>query len=79
MCRENAAATADGGRTLNIAILVLLVPTLAFFIGIMVFSLRRADAESAPEERASRSEEIPKAKWFARAAFLLRPHAPSKN
>jgi len=79
MCRENAAATADGGRTLNIAILVLLVPTLAFFIGIMVFSLRRVDAESAPEEQASRSETIRQAKWFARAALLLRPQSPSKN
>jgi hypothetical protein len=79
MCRENAAATADGGRTLNIAILVLLIPTLAFFIGIMVFSLRRADAESVPETQPSHTEAVPQAKWFARAALLLRPHAPSKN
>ena len=79
MCRENAAATADGGRTINLAILVLLVPTLAFFIGIVVFSLRRADAESALEEQPSRSQTIPQAKWFARAALLLRSHTPSKN
>ena len=79
MCRENAAATADGGRTINLAILVLLVPTLVFFIGIVVFSLRRADAEAAPEEQASPTETIPQTKWFARAALLLRPHTPSKN
>lgn len=79
MCRENAAATADGGRTINVAILVLLVPTLVFFIGIVVFSLRRADAASAPEDQPSRSETIPSATWLTRAALLLRPHAPSKN
>jgi hypothetical protein len=78
MCRENAAATADGGRTINLAILVLLIPTLSFFVGIVVFSLRRADLESMPEE-AGRWETIPGAKWFARAAHLLRPQPPSKN
>jgi len=79
MCRENAAAAGDGGRTLNIAILVLLVPTLAFFVGIVVFSLRRADAETARADGTSRVEALPQTKWLARAALLLRPQVPWKN
>lgn len=79
MCRENAAATADGGRTLNIAILVLLVPTLAFFIGIVVFSLRRADTESAPEVQPSLADASPHRKSSVRTARVLRAHTPSKN
>jgi hypothetical protein len=58
MCRENAAAAGDGGRTLNFAILVLLVPTLGFFIGIMVFSLRRADAECGPVRHRNGAETL---------------------
>jgi len=79
MCRENAAATADGGRMINLAILVLLVPTLAFFVGIVVFSLRRADAESKTGAQASPSDSIPHAKWFARGVPLFRPQSASKN
>lgn len=79
MCRENAAAAGDGGRTINFAILVLLVPTLAFFIGIMVFSLRRANAETSEADGTDRVKALPQTKWFARAALLLRPQTPSKN
>ena len=79
MCRENAAATADGGRTINLAILVLLVPTLAFFVGIVVFSLRRADAESESEAQKGPSDSIPHAQWFTRSVALFRPHSASKN
>jgi hypothetical protein len=79
MCRENAAAAGDGGRTINFAILVLLVPTLAFFIGIVVFSLRRADVERSVADNTAGVKALPQTKWFARAALLLRPQAPSKN
>ena len=58
MCRENAAATADGGRSINLAILVLLVPTLTFFAGIVVFSLRRADAAPTPQAQANHKQTL---------------------
>lgn len=44
MCRENAAGAGDGGRAINLGILVLLAPTLAMFVGVIVFALRRRDA-----------------------------------
>jgi hypothetical protein len=81
MCRTGAEASADGGKSLNLAIIVLLVPTLSLFVGIVVFGLRRADAESAAAEQPNPgpAADRPRAKGFARAVLLLRPHAPSKN
>lgn len=47
-CREAAAAaSAEGARALNLGILVLLVPTLSMFVGVLVFALRRRDALGA--------------------------------
>jgi hypothetical protein len=51
MCRTGAEAAGDGGAALNLAILVLLVPTLTFFVGILVISHRRADEDPAPKPR----------------------------
>jgi len=81
MCRTGAEASADGGRSLNIAIIVLLIPTLSLFVGIVVFGLRRADTESAAADspNPAAAEASPRTSWFARAALRLHPHAPSKN
>lgn len=36
----DAASQADGGKTLNLAILVLLIPTLSIFLGIVFWAFR---------------------------------------
>lgn len=54
MCRNSAAAGgADAARTFDLAILVLLIPTLSIFIGILVFAFLRRNRqaqEPPPEE-----------------------------
>lgn len=43
MCSTAAAATdPSGARSLNLGILVLLVPTLVMFVGVLVTAIRRA-------------------------------------
>ena len=67
MCRENAAATGDGGATLNLAILVLLVPTLTLFLGVLIVAIRRRDAEPEPPSPArprSRAETVLHVRWL---------------
>lgn len=54
MCRENAAAAgAEGAQALRLGILVLLVPTLALFAGVLAFAARRrepgGEASAGPE------------------------------
>jgi len=43
-CREAAAAAADGGKTMNFAIVVLLLPTLVMFVGLLIFAMSRRDS-----------------------------------
>ena len=53
MCRTSAAAGgADAAKTFDLAILVLLIPTISIFVGILVFAFRRRNrqAEEPPEE-----------------------------
>jgi hypothetical protein len=53
MCRNSAAAGgADAARTFDLAILVLLIPTISIFVGILVFAFRRRNhqAEEPPQE-----------------------------
>ncbi len=52
MCRNSAAAGgADAAKTFDLAILVLLIPTLSIFIAILVFAfLRRNRQEQEPPE-----------------------------
>ena len=70
MCRENAAAASDGGRTLNLAIIVLLVPTLTLFIGVFTFALRRRDDETemplSPPPAKPRTETVLHISWLER-------------
>lgn len=47
MCRE-AAAQSGAEKALNLAILVLLIPTLVLFIGVFVYALRRKDEPEPP-------------------------------
>ena len=45
MCYTSAAAAGKGAaRALDLGILVLLVPTLLMFVGVLVFAIRRANA-----------------------------------
>jgi len=45
MCYTSAAATSPAAqRSLDLGILVLLIPTLLMFVGILVFTIRRASA-----------------------------------
>lgn len=53
MCRTSAAAGgADAAKTFDLAILVLLIPTISIFVGILVFAFRRRNrqAEEPTEE-----------------------------
>jgi hypothetical protein len=40
-----AAAGAAAARSLDLGILVLLIPTLVLFVGVLVFAVRRAAAD----------------------------------
>ena len=66
-CREAAAATADGGRAINLGILVLLVPTLGLFVGVFVFALRRRGALLSQDKPAEPAD-TRRALWFAWSA-----------
>ncbi len=47
MCYSAAAAAGKAAaRSLDIGILVLLLPTLLLFIGVLIFTIRRANAEA---------------------------------
>jgi len=53
MCRSSAAAGgADAAKTFDLAILVLLIPTISIFVGILVFAFlrRNRQADEPPEE-----------------------------
>jgi hypothetical protein len=51
MCRNSAAAGgADAARTFDLAILVLLIPTISIFVGILVFAFRRRTRSLDEEE-----------------------------
>jgi hypothetical protein len=53
MCRNSAAAGgADAAKTFDLAILVLLIPTVSIFVGILVFAFlrRNRQADEPPEE-----------------------------
>ena len=53
MCRNSAAAGgADAAKTFDLAILVLLIPTISIFVGILVFAFLRRNhqAQEPPEE-----------------------------
>ena len=58
MCRENAAAAGEGAEALNFGIIVLLMPALVMFMGVLVFAAGRRDAllvkESAPNGNGAR-------------------------
>ncbi len=47
MCYSTAAAAGKAAaRSLDIGILVLLLPTLLLFIGVLIFTIHRANAEA---------------------------------
>jgi hypothetical protein len=53
MCRNSAAAGgADAAATFDLAILVLLIPTISIFVGILVFAFLRRNrrTDEPPEE-----------------------------
>jgi len=53
MCRTGAeAAGAAGARAINLGILILLVPTLLFFLGVLLFAVFRRDREAEAPARA---------------------------
>jgi Na+/proline symporter len=58
MCTTSAAAQgAQAARSFNLAILVLLLPTLLFFFGILLLAvrLRNPDVEDRPADRRAES------------------------
>lgn len=57
MCRAAAAASGDAGNTLNLAILVLLIPPVIMFCAIFIvaYRLRAAQGETPKEERMTRA------------------------
>ena len=67
MCRENAAATGERGRALNLGILVLLVPTLGMFVSVFVFALRRRDALLSQDTPAE-PKDTRRSLWFTWSA-----------
>ena len=65
MCRTGAQATGDGGATLNFAILILIVPVLTLFAGILVPALLRRDREpEGPAKPRARTETVLNVKWL---------------
>ena len=69
MCRE-AAAQSGAEKALNMAILVLLIPTLALFIAVFVYALRRKDepepaaGSAAPRPPRPRLETVLHLHWL---------------
>ena len=57
MCRAAAAASGDAGNSLNLAILVLLIPPVIMFCAIFIvaYRLRAAQGETPKEERMTRA------------------------
>ncbi len=70
MCRTSAAAGGDEAmKAFDIAVLVLLIPTLCIFIGIIIFAFRyrnhpRANTEEPPTWRPGSSRELSLRKNF---------------
>jgi hypothetical protein len=58
MCRTGAEATGDGGATLNFAILVLILPVLTLFAGILIPALRREPEPELPARPYPRTETV---------------------
>ncbi len=72
MCRASAAAGgADAAKTFDLAILVLLIPTISIFVGIIIFAFRRRNrqAEEPPQEEVFPWPENPPPKWSASKRF----------
>lgn len=52
LCRTSAAGLgADGQRALDLAILVLLLPTLSIFVGVVLFALRYRNRSLADQNQ----------------------------
>jgi len=72
MCRTGAeAAGATGARAVNLGILILLIPTLLFFLGVLLFAVLRRDAEL--ETLAGASERKPRLRALLRLSWLIHP------
>ena len=52
MCYTSAAQAGDAGRSLNRAIVALLVPTLLLFGGVLLTAVRRSDTCGSDDEPA---------------------------
>jgi len=78
MCRTSAEAAGTAGtRAINLGILVLLIPTLLFFLGVLLFAVLRADTgleapAGAPEARQSRPGG-PRLRTVLRLSWLIPP------
>ena len=54
LCRTSAAGLSDEGqKALDLAILVLLVPTLSIFVGVLLFALRYRNRSRLDESQAN--------------------------
>jgi hypothetical protein len=51
MCRTAAAQNAQAAKTINTAILILLLPALALFSSVFLLALRSSDAESEDDRK----------------------------
>jgi hypothetical protein len=59
MCRTGAeAAGAAGARALNLGILILVIPTLLLFLGILLFAVLRRDSAGEVEATAAVPEAL---------------------
>jgi cbb3-type cytochrome oxidase subunit 3 len=76
MCYTSASAAGQRGeRALDAAILVLLVPVLLLFIGILVFAFRRSRAQSARKRQTLPALDVESASQpVLRFSFFARPH-----
>jgi len=76
MCRE-LAAQAGADKAINLAILVLLIPTLVLFVGVLVFALRRRDRET--EVPVTNVSSRTHTETVLRVSWLHEPHRSVKE
>lgn len=74
LCRAAAAAAAEqtprAGNALNLAILVLLVPTISIFVGILLWAFRYRNRSLAEQARPGDTLPLPLAPPAADSSFF---------
>ena len=75
MCRATAAAANEAQqRTMDLAILVLLIPTVSIFLGVLVWAYWRRDRTLAQPPQSTRQPAIPSPPDFDAAAVWRALH-----